>query len=126
MGVKRRAPGGGLGINDLLRACEELIPGRGGGVGKASLAGDARMPRRANDIEEERPAIELAVDRAFFADRRNDIVDHVLWDVVVPRLNHASLDKRRHLDERRLTDVDVPAAVLVFSLCHETLNAKSL
>src|ERR1700734_1096990 len=126
MGVKSRAPRRGFRINNLLGAGEELAQGRGRSVGKASLCGDARMPGRADNIEEKRPAIELAVDRAFFADRRNDVVDHVLRDVIVPWLNDAGLDEGRHLNKWRLTDIDVPAAVLVLSLCDKTLDAKSL
>src|ERR1700735_319253 len=126
MGVKSRAPRRGFRINNLLGACEELVPGRGRSVGKASLCGDARMPGRAANIEEKLPAVELAVDRAFFADRRNDIVDHVLRNVVVPRLDHASLDERRHFNERRLTDVDLPRALAALRFGDKALDAESL
>ena len=112
-------------IDDLLGACEELVPGRGRGVGHARLAGDARMPGRADDVEEERPAIQFAVDGAFRADRRDDVVDHFLWDVVVPRLDDAGLDEGRHFDERRLADIDVPRALLVLGLGDEALDPEA-
>ena len=126
MGVERRAPGRCFRIHDLLRACEELVPGRGRRVGHASLARDARMPGRADDVEEERPAIELAVDRAFLANRRDDVVDHLLRNVIVPWLDDAGLDERRHFDERRLADIDVPRALLVLGLGDEALDAEAL
>jgi len=38
-----------------------------------------------------------------------------LSDVLVPRLDDVALDHRRHLDERRLADIDVPGASLFFA-----------
>ena len=109
----------------FLRAGQEVVPGRGRRIGQAGLAGHARMPSRSDHIEQERPAIELAVDRAFLADRGDDVVDHVLRDVVVPRLDDAGLDEGRHFDERRLADIDVPGALLVLGLGDETLDAEA-
>src|ERR1700733_5504871 len=126
MGVKRGAPGSGLRINDLLGACEELVPGRGSSVGNAGLAGDARMPRRAYDIEEERPAVELSVDGTFRANRRDDVVDPVLRDVVVPRLDDAGFDERGHLNKRRLPDIDVPCALAALRFGDKALDAEAL
>ena len=80
----------------------------------------------ADHVEQERPAIELAVDRAFLADRRDDVVDHFLRDVIVPGLDDVGLDERRHFDERRLPDIDVPGALLVLGLGDEALDAETL
>ncbi len=98
----------------------------GAASGKPGLRRQARMPAHADHVEQERPAIELAVDRALLADRRDDVVEHVFRDVVVPRLDHVGLDHRRHLDERRLADIDVPGAFLVLGLGDEALDAEAL
>ncbi|MBW8728071.1 MAG: hypothetical protein JF625_23375 [Inquilinus limosus] len=84
------------------------------------------MPARADDIQHERPAVELAVDRAFLADRGDEIIDHVLRDVVVPWLDHIGLDQGRHLYEGSLADIDIPGAFLVFRLGDEAFDAESL
>src|SRR5262249_34823143 len=114
------------GIDDLLGGGQEIVPSRGGGVGHAGLARQARMPARADHVEQERPAIELAVDRALLADRRDNVVDHLLRDVLVPRLDDVALDHLRHLHERRLPDIDVPGALLALGLGHEALDAEAL
>src|ERR1700722_7686462 len=126
MGVERRAPGPRFRIHDLLRTCEELVPGCGRRIGQASLARDARMPGRADDIEEERPAIEIAIDGTFLANRRDDVVDHLLRYVIVPRLDDARLDEGRHFDERRLADIDVPRAFFILGLGDKALDAEAL
>ena len=84
------------------------------------------MPAGSGHIEQERPAVELAVDRALLANRWNDVVEHVLRDVGVPWLDDVGLDHRRHLDERRLADIDVPGTLAVLRLCHEAFDAKAL
>ena len=122
-----RAPHGAAFVSTIV-----LAPARkssqvaGAASAKPGLAGDARVPARADHVEQERPAIELAVDGAFLADRGNDVVDHVLRDVVVPRLDDVGLDERRHFDERRLPDIDVPGAFLVLGLGDEALDAEAL
>ncbi len=83
------------------------------------------MPGIADHVEKEGPAIKLAVDGAFFADRRDDVVENIFWNVVVPRLDDIGLDHRRHLDERRLANINVPGAFLVLGLGDETLDAES-
>src|ERR1700685_2983771 len=72
------------------------------------------------------PAIELAVDRVLGADRRNDVVNNIFRDVLFPRLDHVALDHRRHFDERRLADGDVPGTLLFLGLGDEALDAKTL
>ena len=98
----------------------------GAASGRPALRGEARMPAGADHVEQERPAIELAVDRVLLADRRDDVVEHVLRDVVVPGLDDVGLDHRRHFDERRLADIDVPGALLVLRLGDEALDAEAL
>ena len=124
--IECRAPWRGLGIDDLLGAGQEVVPGRRRRVGEARLGRHARMPSASDDVEQERPAIQFAVDRVLFADRGNDVVDHVLRNVVVPRLDDVGFDERRHFDERRLPDIDVPGAFLVLGLGDEALDAESL
>ena len=82
------------------------------------------MPRIADHIKKEGPAVKLAVDCAFFADRRDDVIENVFWNVVVPRLDDIGLDHRRHLDEWRLANVNIPGAFLVLGFSHEALDAK--
>ena len=84
------------------------------------------MPAHADDIEQERPAIELAVDGVLLADRRQDVIEHVLGNIGVPGLDDVALDHRRHFDERRLADIDVPGALLVARLGDEPLDAEAL
>jgi hypothetical protein len=79
-----------------------------------------------DDIEQERPAIELSVDGAFFADRRDDIVEHVFRDVVVPGFDDIGLDHRAHFHERRLADINIPGAFTFFRLGDETLDTETL
>ena len=112
--VERRTERRGAGIDDRLGAGEVIVPGRRRVVGHAGLGGQARVPGVADHIEEERPAIHLAVDHVLFADRRDDVVEHVLRDVGVPRLDDVGFDHRRHFDERRLADIDVPGAFALF------------
>ena len=97
----------------------------GAASGRPALPVMPECQRRADHVEQERPAVELAVDRAFLADRGDDVVDDVLRDVVVPRLDDAGLDEGRHFDERRLADIDVPGALLVLGLGDEALDAEA-
>ena len=120
-GAERR----GTGIDDRLGVGQVIVPGRRGRIGQAGLGRQARMPRVADHIEQERPAVHLAVDRVLFADRRDDVVEHVLRDVVVPRLDDVGFDHRRHFDERRLADIDVPGAFAALRLGHEALDAET-
>src|SRR5215467_7757336 len=83
------------------------------------------MPSRADHVEEERPAIQLAVNRALRTNRRDDVIDHILRDVVVPGLDDACLDEGRHFDERRLSYIDVPRALLVLGLSHKALDPEA-
>ncbi len=83
------------------------------------------MPGIADHIEEERPAIELAVNRVLLADRGDHVVDHVLRDVVVPWLDDIGRLHRRHFDEGRLADIDVPGAFLLLRLGDEALDAEA-
>ncbi len=123
---ERGAPRRGLGVDDRLGARQEIVPGRRRVVRQVGLAGYSGVPRRSDDVQQERPAIELAIDRALRANRWNDVVDHVLRDVIVPRLDHAGLDERRHFDERRLPDIDVPSALFVLGLGNEAFDAETL
>src|SRR5271165_5941517 len=84
------------------------------------------MPCRSGHVQEERPAVELAVDAAFCANRGDNVVDHVFRDVVVPRFDNAGLDEGRHLHKRRLPDIDVPGALAVLGLGDKALNAETL
>jgi hypothetical protein len=83
------------------------------------------MPAHADHVEQERPAVELAVDRALLTDRGDEVVDHLLGDIVVPRLDHVGLDHRRHFDEGRHPDVHVPGALLLLGLGDEALDAEA-
>src|SRR5688572_31523779 len=103
-----------------------LIPGRGGCIWQASLRRQARMPRIPDHIEQERPAIELAVDGVLLTDRGDHIVEHVLRDVGIPRLDDVGFNHRRHLHERRLTYIDVPGAFPSLGLGYEALDAEAL
>ena len=125
MRIEGRAERRRAGIDHRLRVLQILVPGRGRRLGQAGVGGDAGMPAHADDIQQERPAVQLAVDRALLADRRNDVVDHVLRDVVVPGLDHVGLDHRAHLDERRHADIDVPGALAVLGLGDEPLDAET-
>ncbi len=121
-GAPRRRPG----IDDLLPGGQEIVPGLRRRIGHARLVGDARMPAGPDHVEQERPAVELAVDRVLRTDRGDDVVEHILRDVVVPRLDDIGLDHRRHLHERRLADIDVPGALAVLRLGDEALDAEAL
>src|SRR5688572_1842429 len=83
------------------------------------------MPGVADDIEQERPAIELAVDSSFGADRWYDVINHVLGNVVVPGLDHVRLDHCGHFNERRLAYIDVPGRFLVFCFRNKALDTEA-
>ena len=55
--------GAALEFDNLLGPRKEIVPGRRRRVGEARLAGEARVPAGADDVEEEWPAVQLAVDR---------------------------------------------------------------
>src|SRR5262245_32009234 len=84
------------------------------------------MPGIADHIEKERPAIELAVDRVFLTNRGDHVIEDVLRNVVVPRLDDIGRLHCRHFDEGRLADIDVPGTFLVLGLGNETLYAETL
>ena len=126
MRVEGRAEGRCAGIDHRLGVLQILVPGRGPRLGQAGLAREARVPAHADHVQQERPAVELAVDRALLADRGDDVVDDLLGDVLVPRLDHVGLDHRGHLDERRHADIDVPGALAVLGLGDEALDAEAL
>ena len=97
----------------------------GAEFGHACLRRQARMPSCSDHVEQERPAIHLAVNGVLGADRRDDIVEHILRDVGVPRLDDVGFDHRRHFHERRLADIDVPGTFAALCLRHEALDAEA-
>ena len=134
MGASERHPwesnvaphGAAFEIDDLLSGGQEIVPGRGCLIGDACLARQARVPSRSDNVQQERPAVHLAVDHILVADGRNDVVEHVFRDVVVPWLDDAGFLHRRHFHERRLADIDVPGAFTGFRLGHEALDPEAL
>ena len=125
MGVEHDAVGRGLLVDDLLAVRQQLVPGcrHRSDAGRAALAG---VPAHGDDVEQERPAVQLAVHRAFVADRGDQVVQDVLGDVAVPRLDHVGLNERGHLDKWRHADIHVPGAGLIARLGHEAVDAEAL
>src|ERR1700733_11016402 len=125
MGIESGAPRRRLGIDDLLGAGKEIVPSRGRRVRQTRLGCQAGMPSRADHVQKERPAVQLAVDRALLPDRWNYVVDHIFRNVVIPGFGNIGLDERRHFDEWRLADIDVPCALLVLGLGDEALDPEA-
>ena len=111
VGVERAAVLGRALVQHGLRRGQVLIPVRRDLVGQAGRA-DQRVVLRLDDhIQQERPDVELAIDRALLADRRDHVIQHFLGDVGIPWLDRAAGDELSHLDEGGHADVDVPGAL---------------
>jgi hypothetical protein len=95
------------------------------GAAQAGLGSQAGMPTQADHIQQERPAVELSVHGALFADRWQDVIDDVFRDVIVPGLDDIRIDEGRHFDERRLPYVDVPCALLILGFGDKPLGAEA-
>ncbi len=84
------------------------------------------MPAHADHIQQERPTVELAVDRALLTNRRDNVIEDIPWNVIVPWLDHIRLNHRGHLDERSLTNIDVPGTLALLGFSNKAFNPEPL
>ena len=121
---RRTAPPG---ADDLLCVRDERVPRLRRSVGvEPGLFDELPVPGLDDDVEQERKRPDLALVGRLRANRRDEIVDHRLRDVGIPRLDRPRLDQRAHLHEWRHPDVHVPGALLLLGLGDEAVDPEAL